>query len=78
MCFKSLYWSYRENLHVEEEKEIDDFDTSNEEEPELAIIEGRTENMLDEVCNLLTVYAKNFKKYKKYYHEQKIISIKKY
>ena len=33
--------------------------------PELAIIEGKRENMLDEVCNLLTVYAKNFQKYKK-------------
>ena len=35
LCFKSLYWGNRENLDVEEAKEIDDFDTSNEEEPEL-------------------------------------------
>ena len=66
LCALSLYIGATElNLPVEEEKEIDDFDTSNEEEPELAIIEGRRENMLDEVCNLLTVYAKNFKKYQK-------------
>ena len=58
----SLYiGATQENLSVEEEKSLDDFDTSNEEEPELAIIEGRKETMLDEVCNLLTVYAKNFK-----------------
>ena len=66
LCALSLYiGATEENLDVEEDKEIDDFDTSNEEEPELAIIEGRKETMLDEVCNLLTVYAKNFQKYKK-------------
>ena len=66
LCALGLYIGATEmNLNVEEEEEIDDFDTSNEEEPELAVIEGRKENMLDEVCNLLTVYAKNFQKYKK-------------
>ena len=66
LCALSLYIGATEaNLQIEEENEIDDFNTSNEEEPELAIIEGRKETMLDEVCNLLTVYAKNFQKYKK-------------
>ena len=66
LCALSLYiGATEENLDVQEEKEIDDFNTSNEEEPELAVIEGRKETMLDEVCNLLTVYSKNFQKYKK-------------
>ena len=65
LCALSLYiGATQENLPVAEEKEIDDFDTVNDDEPELAVIEGRRENMLDEVCNLLTVYAKNFRKYK--------------
>ena len=65
LCALSLYvGATQENLDVTEEKEIDDYNTVNEDEPELAVIEGRRENMLNEVCNLLNVYAKNFKKYK--------------
>ena len=64
LCALSLYVGATDaNLQVEEEKEIDDYDTVDD-TPELAVIEGRRENMLDEVCNLLTVYAKNLRKYK--------------
>ena len=65
LCALSLYIGATDNdLQVLEDKEIDDYDTVNDDDPELAVIEGRRENMLDEVCNLLTVYAKNFRKYK--------------
>ena len=66
LCAISLYIGATEaNLTIEEEEKIDDFDTVVDEEPELAEIEGQRENMLNEVCKLLTEYAKNFKKYKK-------------
>ena len=64
LCALSLYIGATElNLEIEEEEKIDMYDTEDG-SVELAIIEGKRENMLDEVCNLLTVYAKNFKKYK--------------
>ena len=64
LCALSLYIGATElNLEIEEEEKIDMYDTEDG-SLELAIIEGKRENMLDEVCNLLTVYAKNFKKYK--------------
>ena len=65
LCALSLYIGATElNLEIVEEKEVDMYNTEDG-SPELAIIEGKRENMLDEVCNLLTVYAKNFQKYKK-------------
>jgi len=66
LCAISLYIGATDaNLTIEEEEEIDDFDTVVDEEPELAEIEGQRENMLNEVCKLLTEYVKNLKKYKK-------------
>ena len=66
LCALTLYIGATDaNLTVEEEEKIDNFDTVVDDEPELAEIEGQRENMLNEVCKLLTEYAKNFKKYKK-------------
>ena len=65
LCALSLYIGATElNLEIVEEEEVDMYNTEDGSQ-ELAIIEGKRENMLDEVCNLLTVYAKNFQKYKK-------------
>ena len=65
LCALSLYIGATEaNLFVEEEPEIDTFNTVVENVTELAEIEGQRENMLNEVCKLLNVYIKNFKKYK--------------
>tara|TARA_B100000925_G_scaffold186360_1_gene140840 strand:- start:483 stop:1355 length:873 start_codon:yes stop_codon:yes gene_type:complete len=65
LCALSLYIGATElNLEIVEEEKVDMYDTEDG-SIELAIIEGKRENMLDEVCNLLTVYAKNFQKYKK-------------
>ena len=65
LCALSLYIGATEaNLNVEEEQDIDSFNTVVEDVSELAEIEGQRESMLNEVCKLLNVYIKNFKKYK--------------
>ena len=65
LCALSLYIGATEaNLNVEEERDIDSFNTVDEDVTELAEIEGQRESMLNEVCKLLNVYIKNFKKYK--------------
>ena len=65
LCALSLYIGATEaNLNVEEEEDIDSFNTVVEDAEELAEIEGQRESMLNEVCKLLNVYIKNFKKYK--------------
>ena len=65
LCALSLYIGATEaNLPVENDPEIDDFDTVVEDDLELAEIEGQRESMLKEVCKLLNEYFKNFRKYK--------------
>ena len=66
LCAIKLYIAATDsNLTIEEEEKIDDFDTVVDDDPELAEIEGQRENMLNEVCDLLNVYMKNIRKYKK-------------
>ena len=65
LCALSLYIGATEaNLTVNADPEIDTFDTVVEDNTELAEIEGQRESMLKEVCKLLNVYFKNFRKYK--------------
>ena len=63
LCAIKLYVrATEENLTIKETKEIDELD---DDDSELATIMGQQENMLKKVCDLLNVYMKNIRKYKK-------------